>query len=329
MQIAPPLALYRASVQGDTAAFAQAAFEWLHEAIGFDAGMLVTTFADRPAFLDAHFTGFNDVGALMRSWAQVSHLDVLTPRLLAEPGIARHQCMDDPLFAGPESAPLRAHLDRFGVRRTLCIALRQGELPQLTVILLARHDLARHGSDAELARLTAVGPLVSEAYAACRALALLRSTASDGQALEVARIDARGRFEQTTPAFAHALWAGAAPQDVHLDAEALKALKLGRVWRVPGRELGLHAVPDGEGWLLRLRRSQPADALSARERQIARRYASGESHQQIASALHLAPATVRNHLSKVYLKLAVHHRAGLIAALSPTKLPDPPGPPAG
>lgn len=90
----------------------------------------------------------------------------------------------------------------------------------------------------------------------------------------------------------------------------------GQAWALPGRGLSLHALPDGDGWLLRLRPARPADPLSPREREIASRFARGESYRAIAAALALAPATVRNHLSKVYTKLGVRHRAGLIAALS-------------
>ena len=310
-----PSALYRAAIGGDTAAFAAAAFAWLRSAIDFDAGLVVTTFVDRPAFLDAHFIGFDDPAALMRSWGPVSHLDILAPELLAEPGRARRHDMDDPRLAGAEFAPLRDHLERFAFRRSLCLALPQGDAPQATVIILVRRDLSRRTSDADLQRLQAMGPPLSEALLACRSIALLRSADDSFDGLRAARVDGRGAFVQTTPAFAQAMWAGRAPQDVHLEPDALRALAQGRAWPLAGRALTLHAVPDGDGWLLRLHPTSASDLLSPREREIANRYARGESHQQIASALMLAPSTVRNHLSNIYAKLQVHHRSGLIAAL--------------
>jgi len=315
MPVLLPPTLYRDSIRGDTAVFAGAAFTWLRTALAFDAGLLVTTFADRPAFLDAHFTGFADVGALMRSWAPVSHLDVLAPRLLAEPGIARRHDMDDPLLAGPEFAPLREHLERFAFRRSLCLALPQADSPHLTVIILVRANLGTRTSDADLHSLQSMGAALNEAYVACRSIALLRSADSAVEGLRVARVDGRGAFVQTTPAFAQAMWAGVAPQDVMLEPEILMAIARGRVWPLAGRRLSLSAVPDADGWLLRLQPSSAADLLSPRERDVAQRFARGESHQQIAQALSLAPATVRNHLSNVYSKLQVHHRAGLIDAL--------------
>jgi DNA-binding CsgD family transcriptional regulator len=306
--------LYRDALRGDTAVFAASAFAWLRTQVPFDAGSMVTTHADRPAYLDAHFTGFADLPAMMQSWSGVAHLDPLSPRLLTQPGQAQRQDLDDPAIAGPERAPLRAHLARFAMHSAWCIALPLQERTQLLVLILVRHTPGARGSAQELDWLALQGPLLAETYAACRALALLRQP---GQGADpcVARIDAHGAFQQTTPAFAHALWGGSAPQDVHLDPEALRALVAGKPWRLPGRPHTLHATPSGGGWLLSIRTSGLADALSAREREVAQRFASGQNHREVALALGLSPATVRNHLSRVYEKLQVRHRAGLIDAL--------------
>jgi len=48
--------------------------------------------------------------------------------------------------------------------------------------------------------------------------------------------------------------------------------------------------------------------LSAREREILQLAARGLPNPEIAQALHLAPGTVRNHLSAIYEKLAVRNR---------------------
>ena len=56
--------------------------------------------------------------------------------------------------------------------------------------------------------------------------------------------------------------------------------------------------------------------LSERERTIAQRYAGGESYKEIAAALFIAPATVRNHLATIYRKLDVKGRPALISVLA-------------
>ncbi|MEN8722026.1 MAG: helix-turn-helix transcriptional regulator [Alphaproteobacteria bacterium] len=60
----------------------------------------------------------------------------------------------------------------------------------------------------------------------------------------------------------------------------------------------------------------PASALeklSKREAEIAGRVAKGESYKVIANALNIAPSTVGNAMRRVFQKLGVNNRAGLVA----------------
>lgn len=54
------------------------------------------------------------------------------------------------------------------------------------------------------------------------------------------------------------------------------------------------------------------DRLSRRERQILSVLAQGATNKEIARDLHISEKTVRNHLSNVYRKMAVHNRAQAI-----------------
>ena len=58
-------------------------------------------------------------------------------------------------------------------------------------------------------------------------------------------------------------------------------------------------------------RALVGDPLSERERQIAQAFADGDTYQQIAAQLNLAPSTVRTHLSTVYRKLGVSSKLDL------------------
>jgi TolB-like protein len=56
---------------------------------------------------------------------------------------------------------------------------------------------------------------------------------------------------------------------------------------------------------------EKAEPLSAREREIADAFAGGESYQEIAARLCIAPSTVRTHLTTIYRKLGVSSKLEL------------------
>ncbi len=56
--------------------------------------------------------------------------------------------------------------------------------------------------------------------------------------------------------------------------------------------------------------------LSPREFQIAQFYAGGSTYQEIAATLHIAPSTVRTHLTTIYRKLEVSSKLELHARLA-------------
>lgn len=67
---------------------------------------------------------------------------------------------------------------------------------------------------------------------------------------------------------------------------------------------------------LTLRRLNRFDLLSPREREVARSLADGNSAKEVALALGVAPATVRNQTQAIYQKLQIDNRAALAAAVN-------------
>jgi non-specific serine/threonine protein kinase len=68
---------------------------------------------------------------------------------------------------------------------------------------------------------------------------------------------------------------------------------------------GLQATPVAQ--------NQPLDALTPREREVARLVAQGLSNRQVAERLVLTEKTAANHLGRVFEKLGVHSRGQLAA----------------
>lgn len=309
------LALYAAAHRLDGADFARHAFTHLRTAFAFDAGTIVTSFVDRPAYVDAHFDGFADPGAVLASWGPVAHLDELSPRLLQEPLRARRQDIDAPEIAEARFAPLRAHLQRHRITYSACIAVPVDDGRGMAVLILVRHGNPRF-TDQDLQQLERLAPHVVQASAICRDLALTRSPGIGLGELPVALLDRAGYVLQTTPAFVRLFWPLQPPRSNQLDADCLQALRAGLAWPLPDGAHSLHGAEDGGGWLLRIRPASRTDRLSAREREIARHFAGGLGYKAVAQRTGLAPTTVRNHLRNVYAKLEIGNRAALVAAMA-------------
>ena len=97
---------------------------------------------------------------------------------------------------------------------------------------------------------------------------------------------------------------------------ALRAVAAGDAWYEPGtasrlveRALGLHPVRE-------------VHTLSAREEQVARLIADGQSNKQIAAAVGISDRTVKKHVSNILEKLGLHDRLqlGVFVARNPLAL---------
>lgn len=96
-------------------------------------------------------------------------------------------------------------------------------------------------------------------------------------------------------------------KDVTLEqlVRAIRTLADGGTLLAPGLTERLFRAAEGRPPVEGFDRPEP---LTARELDVLRLAASGYSNAEIASALHLAPGTVKNHLSSVFAKLGVRDR---------------------
>jgi DNA-binding CsgD family transcriptional regulator len=273
---------------------------------------MVTTSASEPSWIDAHFCDVADPRGLMEGQARLRHLDVLSRQMLQHPMRAFHLDVDRDEIAGPEFAPLRELITRHAGHSALAICATTESEDTRSVLMTMRGSLDRRFTPAELELFHVIGPHVIEAAAVSRG----RSVPPDDEALPIAVLGRDGRLLQTTPAFARLWWPTAVPSSAFLPAPVLRALRAGRAWGLPGGRHSLHghAEPQG-GYLLRIRTTSTVDRLTSREREIASLFARGQSYKAIADVLGLAPATVRNHLQKLYVKLEISTRAELIELL--------------
>ena len=78
-----------------------------------------------------------------------------------------------------------------------------------------------------------------------------------------------------------------------------------------GKFIHVTREPGEGGYDVLAREISPVDFLTARELLIAQLFSSGRSYKEIARKLNSSPATVKTHLSHIYLKLNVHDKAEL------------------
>ncbi len=157
-------------------------------------------------------------------------------------------------------------------------------------------------------------PHLADAHRHARLRALMLDPAMRRDCWAVA--DERGYLREVHPAFVHCLrarwprWQGS-----RLPEELLASVREAQPMRRDNQKLTV--TRKGAFRLLEIKtlKRTALDNLSPREREIAQRFARGETHVDIAQALTLSPATVRNHLAKCFRKLAVSNKIELARVL--------------
>lgn len=107
-------------------------------------------------------------------------------------------------------------------------------------------------------------------------------------------------------------WPDLAPDFV--PDEVMSVLNEGKTFR--GSHVEISMVRQNGGNLCRIRPMDVMELLTPREFVVARRFAAGMSHKQIARELGVSHHTVRNQLAHLYRKLNLHDKASLAQYLA-------------
>ncbi len=102
-------------------------------------------------------------------------------------------------------------------------------------------------------------------------------------------------------------WPELAPD--FIPVQAMELLNDGKAYR--GAQVEISVVRQAGGNLCRIRPVKATEMLTPREFIVARRFAAGMSHKQIARELGVSHHTVRNQLAHLYRKLGLHDKASL------------------
>ncbi len=188
--------------------------------------------------------------------------------------------------------------------------------PARWIVLYRQHDVRFAASDA--AALHGLWIHLSRALAINRARAAERLPGAHAyreQAGATGLINDQGQVEIADQRFFDLLereWPELAPE--FIPHEAMEWLNQDKPYR--GTQVEITLLRQAGCNLCRIRPVDAMEVLTPREFVVARRFAAGMSHKQIARELGVSHHTVRNQLAHLYRKLNLHDKASLAQYLS-------------
>ena len=221
---------------------------------------------------------------------------------------------------GRELTGVRTMAEELG----LCHVIVHGDDPKKVsparwIVLYRQHDVRFAESDA--ACLHGLWTHLSRALVINQARAIERNTGkSNDRGMASGLISTEGTVEIADPRFFSLLereWPESEPETIPV--EVMEVLLSGKTYR--GTQIEITLVRQQGGHLCRIRPVNAMEILTPREFVVARRFASGMSHKQIARELGVSHHTVRNQLAHLYRKLNLHDKASLAQYLVTNAVP--------
>lgn len=307
--------IYRAVRGVPSPVFKEAALAAVRAQLPFDAAGW-GTFAITPQGAQVHSVHLVDLPmAMMADYEAVKQHDQLSARALARPGTTLNVSIRTTRW--PLHPDMLAHVRRWGLDHSLGTVSIDTGLQLCNAISLYRGDARLPFTPAQRLLKQRLMPHLVEAWN-LNALMFCERPASAAAQRRLVLVDAKGMIHNADAGLQVLLqtefpgWVG--PQ---LPGALVACLCGEAPVTYRGRQLAANvsrSLDDGFR-LVRVRPLSAADQLSAREQAVATRFAAGSSYKEIAQALGVSPATVRNQLQKAYAKLDVRSKVALAQAL--------------
>ena len=242
--------------------------------------------------------------AFAADWLAIAEMDELARSVLENPGVTE-------LYSGLD-APDCFDV-RYGIASALSTAMADEDTGLVRFLSIYRDHSLPLFTDNDRALVELLVPHMFLAEEQQERATWQRKLANQRQLS--AKVNEHAWLEQASPAFCQVLLAEFPEWNGGCLPKALHNLTRtdGGLWQ--GRTLDVSASRSTDGGChlgLQLRMSL---GLTRREEMVARAYAGGLSHKEIARELGLTPATVRSYLQQCYLKLKVSNKVSLGDAL--------------
>jgi len=308
------LDLYRSARELPADQFQQAVIQRLRPVFSFDSSMWGTGTVDGGGRVEVRSIHLDrQPQEMLENWMQVSHEDTVVEMVAARPGRVFNAHIPTLYRGRRDKAGMLDFARRFNAGNGLVVLHAHAGMPLLSWLGLYRRNVDTHFSERERILFELVFPHTLEALSMNRLLHLdsLYRDRAEGRA-SVAIVDRKGGVYQAEGGFGAALrqewpqWEG-----TMLPGVLLERILASDPAQYRGQRLAVESQRVGDLLFLRARKLEPIDRLTAREKEVAGRFAHGMSHKEVAADLGVSPATVRNQLQGVYLKLGVSDKASL------------------
>lgn len=309
------LELYKGSRDWPAAHFQDRAFVTIQGVIQFDSAMWGSGTNDPNVIHNVHL--FHQPQAMMDNYMRFQDKDMFRMAVCATPGVSVN--LTDIISRAElvKTEIYREHGRLFGIEQVLGTALIDPVSHLFSFMSLWRKSPKRPFTERDRLTKTFLMPHLMESYHAnrircvgeaysgehrarysvciCYKLGILHQ--AEGRAISLLRKEWRA-------------WKNAQLPD------ELRQLVGGRTKTIfSGKHVFIEIGPVQELFFLRVRAKEPMDMLTAREQSIARYFAQGSNHREVAELLGISSSTVRNHINAVYKKLGLHNKAELARRL--------------
>lgn len=307
------LELYRLARTAPIHEFQRRAFDAMSERLEFDTGWWGTASIapGEPPIVHATLP-YRLPASYPALWEAIRDEDTIAQAVMAAPGTTVNFTRKQ-LYASPGLASLMA---RFGITNCLCTVTMIPALNLMVFASLYRLEGKPPFSENERRYKQLLMPHLTNALTSNWMLHLERTRAARAAtgSAALAVVDRHGVLCVADPMLSEELrrewpnWTGPV-----LPPTLVQHLRAGAAFA--GSRLSVRFHPLGELWLVELRPATQEMRLSPREREIAQRFAAGQSYKEIARDLGIAPTTARHHLREIYRKLEVSDKAALARKL--------------
>ena len=307
------LQLYRGTREVPVDQFAAFAFVCTKQVLPFDSARIMSfEVGDDNATVHCSVT-HNEPDSIHLDWQAISSLDTVLQSAIARPHQSYNYSSHD-LFSGSAYSVVRDYATRYSHANGLVLAAPNALSGYWEGLSFFHARESRHFSATDERLLAALAPHFRQALSISRS----REIESPAGACAMAVVTPAGDLEYCTPQFVSLVklecpaWRGR-----RLPPDVLAALSQVGVMSFSGAHVKMTVRRHCGLLFVYAMADQPVAKLSERELVVARLFSQGHSHKEVARIMHIAPATVRNFIQKIYDKLDVHDKASLALRIGP------------